>query len=78
MGKVLFSLDKILLSEFMDWSSFKRMDPHLLVGVVNTYLRNRGVALEEFCRTHQICREQLEARLKAEGYEYLPDQAQFR
>ncbi|MCC5790683.1 MAG: DUF4250 domain-containing protein [Opitutales bacterium] len=54
------------------------MDPHLLVGVVNTYLRNRGVALEEFCRTHQICREQLEARLKAEGYEYLPDQAQFR
>ncbi|MCH8474940.1 MAG: DUF4250 domain-containing protein [Opitutales bacterium] len=62
----------------MDWSSYSRMDPHLLVGLVNTYLRNQGISLEELCQTHQICREHLEARLSAEGYEYLPEQEQFR
>ncbi|NBB78625.1 MAG: DUF4250 domain-containing protein [Verrucomicrobia bacterium] len=61
-----------------DWSRFQQMDPHLLVGLVNTELRNEAESLQDLCRTHDIDAEALSAHLKAAGYEYRAEQGQFR
>lgn len=62
----------------MDWSNIERMDPHLLVGVVNTALRNHFDSLEDLCLTHDIQTETLRQRLEQGGYEYQPQNKQFR
>ena len=62
----------------MDWSQFKRIDPHLLVGLVNTELRNQADSLEDLCRTHDIESAQLCSYLAAADYHYLAEQNQFR
>lgn len=62
----------------MDWSQFQRIDPHLLVGLVNTELRNQADSLDDLCRTHDIDAVQLCAHLEAAGYHYQPEQKQFR
>lgn len=62
----------------MDWTRVDTMDPHLLVGIVNTTLRNEGVDLEELCRAYEIDQDGLVARLGASGYDYQPGQRQFR
>jgi hypothetical protein len=62
----------------MDWENFERMDPHLLVGVVNTEIRNRCGSLKELCLTHDIAREVLTAKLAEAGYDFLEEQQQFR
>jgi hypothetical protein len=61
-----------------DWSRFTKMDPHLLVGLVNTELRNKSDSLEDLCRTHDIDEATLAHRLESAGYVYQAEQKQFR
>jgi len=62
----------------MDLSSFSTMDPHLLVGLVNTELRNNCHSLEDLVRTHDLDEESLIERLGQGDYAYRPEQNQFR
>ncbi len=62
----------------MDWTNIERMDPNLLVGVVNTALRNHFSSLEDLCRSNDVDQETLCKRLAEEDYEYLPAANQFR
>ena len=54
------------------------MDPHLLVGLVNTELRNNANGLEDLCWTHDLEEGVLIERLAKGGYEWRPEQKQFR
>ncbi len=54
------------------------MDPHLLVGLVNTELRNHSESLEDLVKTHHLALDALVARLATAGYIYQADQRQFR
>jgi len=62
----------------MDWTRAESMDPHLLVGVVNTTLRNEGISLDELCRMHDLDRDGLVARLAEGDYAYRDEINQFR
>lgn len=62
----------------MDWYQCKQMDPHLLVGLVNTELRNHSNSLDDLCRTHDINASQLSALLEANDYHYRKEINQFR
>ncbi len=62
----------------MDLSQFDQIDPHLLVGLVNTELRNHADSLEDLCRTHDIGEAALRSRLAAADYHFQPEQNQFR
>ncbi|ADE54224.1 DUF4250 domain-containing protein [Coraliomargarita akajimensis] len=62
----------------MDLSTYRSMDPHLLVGVVNTAIRNHCESLEDLCATHDIEQAVLVERLATAGYDYMPAQKQFR
>ncbi len=59
-------------------TDFQSIDPHLLVGLVNTELRNHAESLEDLVRTHNVDETALTNRLAAAGYEYRPEQKQFR
>ena len=54
------------------------MDPHLLVGVVNTAIRNHCKSLDDLCKTHDLDPNILTERLASAGYDYMPEQKQFR
>lgn len=54
------------------------MDPHLLVGLLNTELRNHCDSLDDLVKTHHLDRTELEKKMAAAGYLYQPDQNQFR
>lgn len=54
------------------------MDPHLLVGLVNTAIRDHNDDLEDLCKTHDIDQSVLIKRLAEAGYDYMPEQRQFR
>ncbi|MES2996106.1 MAG: DUF4250 domain-containing protein [Verrucomicrobiota bacterium] len=62
----------------MDLTNFSTFDPHLLLGLVNTELRNNCDSLDDLVKTHGIDAAELQARLSAAGYEYQPAQNQFR
>lgn len=62
----------------MNLSNYLRMDPHLLVGLVNTELRNQGETLEELAKTHHLDLDGLIGRLATAGYVYQEEQRQFR
>jgi hypothetical protein len=62
----------------MNLAQFETLDPHLLVGLVNTELRNRAESLDDLVKTHGIDRGLLLQRLAGAGYEYRPEQRQFR
>lgn len=62
----------------MDLSNYLRMDPHLLVGLVNTELRNNSDSLDDLVKTHALDQPSLEKRLAEAGYTYQPEQKQFR
>ncbi len=55
-----------------------KMDPHLLVGLLNTELRNHCDSLEDLVKTHHLDLELLIAKLAAAGYIYQVVQRQFR
>ena len=54
------------------------MDPHLLVGLVNTELRNQAESLDDLVKTHGLEEGALIARLAEAGYHYQDEQRQFR
>lgn len=54
------------------------MDPHLLVGLLNTELRNHCDSLDDLVKTHGIDRIELEKKMAGAGYLYQPTQNQFR
>ena len=62
----------------MDFSKWQNMDPHLLVGLVNTELRNHSESLEDLVKTHDISEEALIEKLRVAGYEFREEQKQFR
>lgn len=62
----------------MNLTNFETMDPHLLVGLVNTELRNNCDSLDDLAKTHGVPEDRLRARLAEAGYEYMADQRQFR
>jgi len=62
----------------MDLANYQQMDPHMLVGLVNTELRNCCESLEDLVKTHDLEYAVLVERLNAASYEYQPDQNQFR
>lgn len=62
----------------MNLSTFHTMDPHLLVGLVNTELRNQSESLEDLVKTHGLDQERLVSRLSEAGYNYQSEQKQFR
>lgn len=62
----------------MDLSNYLEMDPHLLVGLVNTELRNHCDSLDDLVKTHGLEEEALVAKLSEAGYIYQESQRQFR
>lgn len=54
------------------------MDPHLLVGLVNTELRNHCDSLDDLVKTHDIDSRALIAKLADADYSYQAEQNQFR
>lgn len=62
----------------MDLSNYQRMDPHLLVGLVNTELRNRCDGLEDLVKTHNLDAAALTERLAQADYVYREETRQFR
>lgn len=69
---------RVLAAWGMDLSGYRKMDPHLLVGLVNTELRNQCDSLDDLVKTHGLDHEELESKLGAAGYEYREEQNQFR
>ncbi len=62
----------------MDLSGFLQMDPHLLVGLVNTELRNHCDSLEDLVKTHNLEPAELLGKLAGADYIYQQEQNQFR
>lgn len=62
----------------MDWTRYASIDPHLLVGLVNTEIRNNCDDLVDLCRTHDIDLDGLISCLAKAGYDYYPEQKKFR
>lgn len=62
----------------MNFSNFLKMDPHLLVGLLNTELRNHCDSLDDLVKTHALDPEALILKMEAAGYTYQPGQNQFR
>jgi len=62
----------------MDWSQFQRIDPHILLGLINTELRNHADSLQDLCRTHDIDQAEVCAHLATASYHFHPEQNQFR
>lgn len=62
----------------MKLTTYRQMDPHLLVGLVNTELRNQSESLDDLVKTHGLDKKQLVQRLEQAGYTYQVEQKQFR
>ncbi len=62
----------------MKFSGWRNMDVHLLVGLVNTELRNHSESLDDFLKTHDIQEDELCEKLRSANYEYREEQKQFR
>lgn len=62
----------------MKLSGFLQMDPHLLLGLINTELRNHCESLEDLVKTHDLDQDSLVRKLAGAGYDYQPEQNQFR
>jgi len=62
----------------MDLAKWETMDPHLLVGLLNTELRNHAESLDDLTKTHGLPLEALVLRMESAGYTYREGQRQFR
>lgn len=62
----------------MNLTRYREMDPHLLVGLINTALRNDGEDLAGLVLTHDLDQEALQKRLLEIGYHYVFELHQFR
>ena len=65
-------------ASLMDFSKSLKMDPHLLVGLLNTELRNHCDSLDDLVKTHNLDLELLIVKMTAAEYIYQPEQNQFR
>lgn len=52
-------------------------DPFMLLSYVNTQLRDVYSSLDEFCKSNDVDKAQLEQRLKDAGFEYNAEQNKF-
>ncbi len=62
----------------MNLKTFATMDPHLLVGLVNTELRNNASSLDDLCKTHGVEELELVTRLVEGDYHFSEQAGQFR
>ncbi|MCW1887219.1 DUF4250 domain-containing protein [Luteolibacter flavescens] len=62
----------------VDLSNYLRMDPHLLLGLLNTELRNNCDSLEDLLKTHGLDEKKLTDKMTKAGYDYMAAQNQFR
>lgn len=62
----------------MDLTTYLKMDPNLLYGLLNTELRDFCSDLDDLVKKHGLDRKKLETRMKKAGYEYKPELKQFR
>ncbi|MES2921517.1 MAG: DUF4250 domain-containing protein [Verrucomicrobiota bacterium] len=62
----------------MNLSHYLAMDPHLLLGLLNTELRNHCDSLDDLMKTHNLDPEALVEKMAAAGYLYQAEQNQFR
>lgn len=53
-------------------------DPFILLSYINTQLRDNYENLDELCRSLDIDRHNLEAKLESAGFSYMPTINQFR
>lgn len=53
-------------------------DPYILLSYVNTQLRDNYPNLDELCKSLDINRSALTAKLEGAGFEYMPAINQFR
>ena len=53
-------------------------DPIILLSYINTRLRDDYRSLDDLCESEEIDRTELEKKLGAAGFEYMPDINQFR
>lgn len=53
-------------------------DPIMLLSVINTRLRDNYSSLDELCDDLNIDRQSLESSLHEAGFDYIPEQNQFR
>jgi hypothetical protein len=62
----------------MDLSNYLQMDPNLLVGLLNTELRNHCDSLDDLVKTHDLDPEKLVEKMAKADFVYQPQQNQFR
>lgn len=63
----------------MDLANFDKMDPVMLMSIINMKLRDEfGGDLDELVKRYDISRVALEAKLATAGFEFLSDAGQFR
>lgn len=62
----------------MNLRNFTAMDPHLLLGLLNTELRNHCDSLDDLVKTHDLDPALLLEKMADAGYLYQPEQNQFR
>ncbi len=62
----------------MKLSNYLTMDPHLLLGLINTELRNHCDSLEDLVKTHHLDEERLTEKMSSANYVYHPEINQFR
>ncbi|MDA7609306.1 DUF4250 domain-containing protein [Akkermansiaceae bacterium] len=62
----------------MNLKSFETMDPHLLVGLINTELRNNASSLDDLCKTHGLDEKSVTDRLANADYHFSKEAGQFR
>lgn len=62
----------------MNLSNYLKMDPHLLVGLLNTELRNHCDSLDDLVKTHHLDAETLVEKMAGVGYVYQTEINQFR
>ena len=62
----------------MNLAQYLAMDPHLLLGLLNTELRNHCDSFDDLVKTHNIDPEALVAKMADAGYFYQAEQNQFR
>ncbi len=53
-------------------------DPFILLSYINTKLRDEYSSLDALCEDLNVDRADLEGKLAAAGFEYLPEANQFR
>lgn len=63
----------------MNLANFEKMDPVMLMSIVNMKLRDDfGGDLDRVVNFYEIDKAALIAKLESAGFEYLPDAKQFR